>query len=230
MTAEYLSLLLADGRLPTGAHTQSAGAEPAFQHGLRLEQIPHYVAVRLRTLTEVEAAAAVVARSVWSESARPGYISARPGDQIVRDLAEVDAAWRARSLSDALREASDLLGRGYLRLASRLWDLSALAGRTWCRAVVVGAAAAEAGLDGDQTARLVAYEDVQTVIAAALKLRPFDPALGVSWAMAAGVPAEALVTRVGRLSSVDQIPAVSAPLIEQWAQLHARTERRLFRA
>jgi len=65
MTAAYLTMLLADGRLPTGAHTQSAGVEPALAHGMRLDQLPDYLRVRLRTVTEVEAAAAVVARQRW---------------------------------------------------------------------------------------------------------------------------------------------------------------------
>ncbi|MDN8837041.1 urease accessory UreF family protein, partial [Staphylococcus aureus] len=79
---------------------------------------------------------------------------------------------RVRTPANALRDASDLLARSYLRLASSVWDLGRLAGRRWCRAVVVGATAAQAGLDAEQTARLVGFEDVQTVIAAALKLRP----------------------------------------------------------
>ena len=103
----------------------------------------------------------------------------------VRTLVEIDRAWRARTASDALRDASDLLGRGYLRLGTRLWDLGALGGRTWCRPVVLGVMAGEAGLDSGQTARLVGFEDVQTAIAAALKLRPFDPAVGAAWSMAA---------------------------------------------
>ena len=61
-------MLLADGRLPTGAHTQSAGVEPALAHGMRLDQLPDYLWVRLRTVTEVEAAAAVVARHRWLAS------------------------------------------------------------------------------------------------------------------------------------------------------------------
>ena len=43
MSGAYLSLLLADGRLPTGAHTQSAGVEPAFAYGMRLDQVPDYL-------------------------------------------------------------------------------------------------------------------------------------------------------------------------------------------
>src|ERR671914_2080655 len=86
----YAVMLLADGRLPTGAHTQSAGVEPAFAHGMRLDQVPDYVGVRLLTVTEVEAAAAVVARHRW-RSELTDRISA---------MSEVDATWRVRTLSD----------------------------------------------------------------------------------------------------------------------------------
>ncbi len=107
MSAPYLTMLLADGRLPTGAHTQSAGVEPAFAYGMRMDQVPDYLTVRLRTVTAVEAAAAAVARYRWrSES-----------DQRTAAMVEVDAAWRVRTLSDVLRKASDSLGRSYLRTA-----------------------------------------------------------------------------------------------------------------
>jgi urease accessory protein len=251
VTAEYLGMLLADGRLPVGAHTQSAGVEPAFQAGLPLDRLPGYIAVRLRTVTEVEAATAVVARRIWSGEAgrsSPRSVpnapirSARLDTALHADgraapyadgsgrLAEVDLAWRARTPSDALRDASDLLGRGYLRLGRQLWDLSTLDGRAWCRAVVLGVLAAEAGLGAEQTARLVGFEDVQSAIAAALKLRPFDPSLGVVWAVAAGDEVEAMVGRVSRAVDPGDIPGGTAPQIEQWAQLHKDSERRLFRA
>ena len=226
MTAEYLSLLLADGRLPTGAHTQSAGVEPALRHGMRVEEVPAYLRVRLATVTEVEAAAAVVAGRAWTGRAAANAQGA------LSTLRQVDRAWRVRTLSDALREASDLLGRSYLRTAAAVWDLRPLADAAgpWCRAVVLGVVAAEAGLDAEQTARLVAYEDVQTVVAAALKLEPFDPALGVRWAADAAVGVEALVARVTDARTPDDIPAHSAPLVEEWGQHHRTSERRLFRA
>jgi len=224
MTAEYLSLLLADGRLPTGAHTQSAGVEPALRHGMRVDEVPAYLRVRLATVTEVEAAAAVVAGRAWT--------GRTPAGAVVDALRAVDRAWRVRTLSDALREASDLLGRSYLRTAAAVWDLRLLADAPgpWCRAVVIGVVAAEAGLDAEQTARLVAYEDVQTVVAAALKLEPFDPALGVRWAADAAVGVEALVARVADVRTPGDIPAHSAPLVEEWGQHHRTSERRLFRA
>ena len=226
-SAPYLSLLLADGRLPTGAHTQSAGVEPALRHGMRVAEVPAYLRVRLATVTEVEAAAAVVAGRVWAaRTVRERSVG------VVAALGEVDRAWRVRTLSDALREASDLLGRSYLRTAAAVWDLTPFASAPgpWCRAVVLGVVAAEAGLDGEQIARLVAYEDVQTVVAAALKLEPFDPSIGVRWAADAAVAVEALVARVVDVRTTDDIPAHSAPLVEEWGQHHRTSERRLFRA
>ena len=129
-------------------------------------------------------------------------------------LAGLDAAWRVRTLSDALRQASDLLGRSYLRMAAAVWDLRARShpGGAWCRAVVVGVTAAVGRPLAAETARLVAFDDVQTVVAAALKLTPFDPSVGVPWAVAAAVEVERLVTRVADLDATGDIPAHSAPL------------------
>jgi len=217
----YLSLLLADGRLPTGAHTQSAGVEPALNHGVALADVPAYLRVRLTTVTEVEAATAAVARHHWSDT------------PTAEAMTRIDRAWRVRTASRALRDAADLLGRSYLRLAASAWPaLRVLTAHRipWCRAVAVGATAAEAGLDAEQTARLIGFEDVQTVIAATLKLRPFDPAEAVAWSIATAPEVEALVDRVVDCRDLDDIPAYAAPQIEQWAELHTRTERRLFRA
>jgi len=171
--------------------------------------------------TEVEAAVSVVARHQWLTT---------EGARRVASLREVDAAWRARTVSDALRAASDLLGRSYARLAGALWSLGLDEGSVSCRAVVVGATAAAAGLGAADTARLVGFDDVQTVVGAALKIRPFEPAVAVQWAAAAGTEVEQLVARVAGLRAVDELPAHSAPLIEAWGQAHSRTERRLYRA
>ena len=219
MSASYLALLLADGRLPTGAHTQSAGLEPALRHGMTLAEVPRYLAARLQTITEVEAAAAVLARHQW--------LTAR--DRTAA-LAEVDQAWRVRTLSDALRDSSDLLGRSYARLATALWPLGLDPSRTYCRAVVIGATAAAGGLDGPSVARLIGYDEVQTVVSAALKLSPFDPVEGVRWSLAAETQVAQLVARVGGLTRVADMPAYSAPQMEEWAQLHRTAERRLYRA
>ena len=113
-------------------------------------------------------------------------------------MREVDAAWRVRTLSDALREASDLLGRSYLRTAAAVWDLRPLlTGEVWCRAVVLGRDRGERRVCRRRSwPGWSAFEDVQTVIAAALKLEPFDPSQGVRWSVEAAGEVEQLVERV----------------------------------
>jgi urease accessory protein len=245
-------MLLADARLPTGAHTQSAGLEPALRAGLDPSDVPLYIKARLRTVTTVEAAAAVVARArTVAATARADQLDLNvTGGTRVNEfgravevdprglgggLREVDAAWRARTISPALRETSVLLGRGYARLVRRLWPdtagAAALAaiGRPG-RAVVLGVAAALAGLSAAQLVRLIGYDDAQTVAAATLKLEPLDPVVTIGWVMAAGPDIERMVGDLAQLTEIEQIPALGAPLIEQWAEIHSVTNQRLFRA
>jgi urease accessory protein len=223
-------MLLADARLPTGAHTQSAGLEPAIRAGLPAESIPAYIRARLRTVTTVEAGAAVVARSRTLTGT----------DDLAADLAEVDQEWRARTVSPAMRGTAALLGRGYARLLARMWPaaravaaLATLRGTNpggTSRAVVLGVAAALAGLSAAQLVRLIGYEEAQTVAAAALKLEPLDPMDATGWVIGAQPEIERMVDELSSITDVADIPAVGAPLIEQWAEIHATTTQRLFRA
>ncbi|ARU53622.1 hypothetical protein CBR64_03820 [Cellulosimicrobium cellulans] len=288
--------LLADARLPTGGHTQSAGLEPALRAGMTAARVPDYVRARLATVTRTEAATAVVARHV-ALAAGPvpdgagsppagGAPSAGVLDAVVLDggsspaaraLADTWHAWAARTPSPALRETSQRLGRGYLRLLRRLWAghpavvaldeaASVVAGERRAeqappdpgslatpgdrassgpgsaqggrarrapqppRPLVLGVTAACAGLSALQVARLVGYEDVQTVAAATLKLEPVDPVVATGWVVAAQPAIDALAHDVAHLTDPRAIPAHGAPLVEQWAEIHARTTERLFSA
>ena len=224
---DVMMMLLADARLPTGGHTQSAGLEPALRAGMPARDVPAYIAARLATAARVEAGTAVVAR----------HVALQHGD-----LAHVRAAWAARTPSRALRETSERLGRGYLRLVRRLWahdpalavldrDLPSRRGAVGVpRPVVLGVLAACSGLDAPRLARLVAYDDAQTVAAASLKLEPVDPADATAWVLAAGPDIDDLVREVETITHPDHIPAHGAPLMEQWAEHHARTTERLFSA
>ena len=215
---ETLALLLADARLPAAGHTQSGGLEPGLADGLAAADLPAYCRTRLGTVTRTEAATAVVAR----HHARADL-----------PLDAVEAAWAARTPSDAMRATSRTLGRGLLRLARRAWP-PAVAG--WAsdaqppRPLVLGAIAAETGLAAVSLARVVAYDDVQTVLAAALKLLPLDPADAAAWCVSLLPDVEVLAAGVAGLTRADEIPATGSPLIEGWAQAHARTTRRLFSA
>jgi urease accessory protein len=221
-------MLLGDARLPTGAHTQSAGAEPAMRAGgVTIGGLPSYIAARLDTVTAVEAGAAVVARHVLMHTSDQ--------DERFAALTAVDRAWRARTMSAAIRSASVLAARGYFRLLSRLWperpEVAAVRRlREPGRAVVLGAAAVLGGLSSAQLVRLVANDDVATIAAAALKIEPVDPVLTTGWIVGAHPQIEAMAAALAALTTPEDIPALSAPLIEEWAEVHAASTQRLFRA
>jgi urease accessory protein len=245
---EVVALMLADGRLPTGGHTQSAGLEPAVRAGLgadgkQLADVAAYARDRLRTVTRVEAATAVVARHVvvtstpslpssHAPSPSRGFVLERAGLE-VGGLSGVEGAWAARTPSQVLRGASRRQGRVYLRLAARVWPevLRYLpANGEIARPVVVGVIGAVNGLSAEQVARLIAYDDVQTVVAASLKLLPVDPADAACWLAGLHDDIERLVTDVEPLTEIEKIPANGAPLIDLFAQNHATERMRLFHA
>ena len=218
--AELFLMLLADARLPVAGHTQSAQLEPAVARGLAARDVPAYLRARLETVARVEAATAVVARHHLAHGL---------------GLSPVETAWAARTPSAAMRTTSRTQARTFLRLAHRLWPgdpaLVALAGIARpSRGAAVAAAGAAAGLPATSLARLVGYDDVQTVCAAALKLMPLDPYEVAGWAHAALPFVEELARTVAPLTTPGDIPAAGAPQIEAWAEDHAATTRRLFSA
>lgn len=215
---ELLLMLLADARLPTAGHTQSGGLEPAVAQGLRPVDVPDYIALRLRTVTRVEAATAVVAL----HHLRQGLA-----------MADVEVAWAARTPSAAMRVTSRSMGKALLRVVRRLWpdapSVRAIAPGA-SRAVTLAAVADACGLAPVALARLIGYDDVQTVASASLKLLPLDPA-EVSVGVLQALPlVERLATEVAPLTRPDEIPASGAPMIEAWAEAHAVSTRRLFSA
>lgn len=215
---DLLLMLLADARLPTAGHTQSAGLEPATVAGVPASEVPAYLRLRLATVARVEAASAVVAL----HHVRQGFA-----------LDEVEAAWAARTPSPAMRTASRAMGRALRRTATRLWpehsELAGLAPLT-PRAIVMAAVADACGLSPAALARLVGYDDVQTVAAAALKLLPLDPAEVSGWVLDALPLVDALAAEVAALTLPGAIPVSGAPQIEAWAEAHAVATRRLFSA
>ncbi|PVG84458.1 urease accessory protein UreF [Nocardioides gansuensis] len=207
-----VALLLSDARLPVAGHTQSGGLEPALAAGL--DDVPGYLALRLATVTRTEAATAVVTLA---------HLQRGEGIDAVYD------AWAARTPSAAMRETSRELGRALWRLASRLWPLPPLP--AWMpRPVVLGAVAVACDLPAEDLVRVIGYDDLQTVASAALKLRPLDPAVATGWVVAALPLLDQLASSVTGLARPEEIPATGAPWIEQLAETHAATSRRLFRA
>lgn len=218
LASDLVLMLLADARLPVAGHTQSAGLEPAVAAGLR--DVPGYLRTRLTTVTLVDAATSVVAL----HHLRQGM-----------PLAPVEEAWAARTPSAAMRRTSRGQAKALLRLARRLWPDAApiatvVAIDEPSRPAVLAACAAVTGLPPCSLARLVGYDDVQTVGSAALKLLPLDPADVACWVHDALPAVEELAEGVAGLTLPADIPAAGAPQLEAWAEAHARTTRRLFSA
>jgi urease accessory protein len=207
-----LALLLADARLPVAGHTQSGSLEPALAAGP--VDVPAYMTLRLATVTRTEAATAVVTLA---------HLRRGEGLDAVHD------AWAARTASAAMRDTSRELGRGLLRLAGSLWDLPPLLSGL-PRPMVLAAIAHTAGLGATALAEVIGYDDLQTVASAALKLQPLDPAVATGWVVGALPQLAAMVEQVAHLDSPTDIPATASPWIEQLAEDHAVTTRRLFRA
>lgn len=219
-SAGLVAHLLADARLPVAGHTQSASLEPALVAGLPADRVPDYVRLRLQTVTRVEAATAVVA---LAHQRNGGSLEA------------VVEAWQARTPSPAMRATARTQGKALLRLVTRLWpDSPAVHAVTALpsppRAIVLAAAADAGGLSPIALAGLVGYDDVQTVVAAALKLTPMDPVVAALWVHRSLPEVDALAAEVAVLTAPGRIPAAGAPQIEAWAEAHATTPRRLFSA
>jgi urease accessory protein len=221
LSSTSAAMLLADARLPSGAHAHSAGVEPALMSGMEAAELPALLRGRAATVTLVEAGTAVAARHVRL---------------VDGDLGAVEMAWAARTPSAALRDAARHLARGYLRVGTELLpgDAAVHAWRARAtpppRACVLGVIAAGLEMPALDLARLVVYEDIQAAAAAVLKLEPRDPLDLVSLVVEVCSEIEDVLPLIAQITDPTDIPALSAPQSEQWAQAHAQSTRRLFRA
>ena len=142
------------------------------------------------------------------------------------------ALGRAHSESRAAGGLASL-GRGYLRLAARVWPAVGAhlpPDAEIARPVVLGVLAAVSGLSAEQTARLTGYDDVQTIAAAALKLLPVDPREATGWVTSLYPDIQQLAADLADLTDPALIPGPGAPLIDALAELHATRGIRLFHA
>lgn len=223
-----LAMLLADSRLPSGAHVSSNGLEAGLRHGLAASEVAAYMRARMTTVVRVEAGTAVIARHL----AATGPMSGSAPDSAADRLDVLEAEWAARTPSPALREIAVALGAGLARIGQAIWPQSAevVRSRPLPRPIVLGIIAACAGIGPDDLVRLVAYDDAQTVAAAVLKLEPTDPIRVTGWVLDACATLEDSVSELSKLTSPEALSASGAPLIEDWAEVQSVLPRRLFRA
>ncbi len=223
-----LMMLLADARLPAGAHVSSNSVEAGLRQDLTPAEVPAYMRARMRTVVRVEAGAAVVTH----HAVRSAGAGTDEHPDLAQALESITEEWAARTPSPALREIAEVLGAWLRRVAVVLWpQLAGVLPRRGCpRPLVLGAIAAVAEVSAADLVRIVAYDDAQTVAAATLKLEPMDPIRATGWVLGACTAIECFVADLATLTVPAAIPAAGAPLIEDWAEVQSALPRRLFRA
>jgi urease accessory protein len=96
--------------------------------------------------------------------------------------------------------------------------------------VVLGAAAAAAGCDPAEAARIAAYQAVAGPVSAAVRLLALDPmrATGVLAGLADDIDRVAVDGAARACGPQEDLPCPSAPALDLLAQTHIRAEVRLF--
>jgi urease accessory protein len=247
-------LLLGDSRFPAGGHAHSGGVEPAVTAGTvtGLDSLELFLHGRLRTSGLVAAAVAAAACAHVAACAHAAVREPRAGEESAAPVtdhfwSQLDAETDARTPSPAQREASRRQGRALLRAARTAWPeagwLAELAAGSRNRepgkreyrggahhAVVLGAAAAAAGCDPGEAARIAAYQAVAGPVSAAVRLLALDPmrATGVLAGLTADIGQVAEQAAAYASGPPCDLPCPSAPALDLLAEAHIRAEVRLF--
>ncbi|WP_354698912.1 Urease accessory protein UreF [Paraconexibacter sp. AEG42_29] len=214
-----IMLLLSDARTPTGSYAHSAGLEAAVQSGLRPDEVPAFMRGRLRTVAVTEAAlsAAAVLAS---------------GDLDL--LLALDDEAVARCPSPALRTAATTLGRGLLRTGAQLFPDAGIvpayraASSHTPRCVALGVVAGAGGLTSEQAALIALHDDAATVAAAAVKLLPVDAGDAAGWIARLAPQLQEAAALAVAAALRDDLPSLSAPLVERRSLRHTTDRGRLF--
>ncbi|MGF1647033.1 MAG: urease accessory protein UreF [Kineosporiaceae bacterium] len=224
--ASSVLLLLADQRLPSGAHGHSGGIEQAVAEGLVRDapSLEWFLAHRVRTAGLVAAGLAAAATTATAAS-----------------IARLDAEADARTASPAVRGASRAQGRGLLRTARALWAApspslawSDLGARPH-HAVVVGCAAGAAGLGAAGAALLAAHLAVSEPATAAQRLLALDPLAVAAVTATLAAVVDAVAADAAATGPPDSgadpwaaLPDATDPRLDALAELHAARSDRLF--
>jgi len=237
-------LLLADSRLPAGGHAHSGGLEPAASAGVveNLADLADFLSGRLATsgLVAAALAAAACALALDGVTACPPVVGGGtdrapvPGNGT--DWVRLDGEADARTPSPAQRSASRAQGRSMLRAVRTAWPSPVLdVLRTAVpggphQPLVVGAATAVMHGSPGEAAAITAYAAVTGPASAAVRLLGLDP-LAVHRTLAELAPqVDAVAAEAATYASADHadLPALSAPVLDLFAELHLRSDLRLF--
>jgi urease accessory protein len=226
MTGSALLLLLLDSRAPAGAHGHSGGMEAAVTAGFvtGLDDAERLCRLRLATAGTTAAGFAASACRLWQAGAGPAA------------WAGLDAEMSARLPAEAARTASRQLGSGLRRLVAALVPAADLAG-PWAglprpaphHPLVLGAAVALAGGDPRLAALAAALGTAATPASAAVRLLGLDPYAVQAMLARLAPEIDAVAARAAAAPlAAAGLPAASAPALDLLADVHARSEVRLF--
>jgi urease accessory protein len=213
-------LLLADSRLPAGAHAHSGQLEAAVAAGLvsGMVDLVEFVHGRLTTQGSLSAG---IASAAWR------LADADAG----RDQWEqLDAACDARTPSPAQRSASRAQGRALLRVGGRAWPAAPLDRLPAAphHAAALGALAWAAGGSSRDAATVAALGTMTAPASAAVRLLSLDP-LEVQAALAtlAGVVDE-VADRADTAAAEGRLLCPGSPVLDLLAESHVTAEVRFF--
>jgi urease accessory protein len=208
MTAALLAL--ADSRLPAGGHAHSGGVEQAIAAGVVTDPASLSTFLRRRLATAGAVAAGLAAAACGADAAV---------------LALLDAEADARTPSPALRAASRQQGRGLVRVGRRAWPSSAWDSLPALphHPIALGVAAAAGGLTARDAAQAAAYLSVSGAATAAQRLLAMDPLTVAAVTARLSPDIDAVAA-----SATGTLPAVTDPLLDLLAEVHAARKDRFF--
>jgi urease accessory protein len=216
MTAALLTL--ADSRLPAGGHAHSGGVEQAVAAGVVTDagSLATFLRRRLATAGAVAAGLAAAACAAAGDAGR---------------LSRLDGEADARTPSPTLRAASRQQGRGLARVGRRIWPSALWDGlpERPHHPIVLGVAAAAAGLFPSDAAAAAAYLSISGPATAAQRLLAMDPltVAAVTGRLSPDVDATAEAA-VAMPFPAHPLPAVTDPLLDLLAEVHAARKDRFF--
>jgi urease accessory protein len=226
-------LLLADSRLPAGAHAHSGGLEAAVAAG-RVRDAADLHSFLLGRLTTVGLTGAAFAAA--ATHAAHAEADNAESNELAGLFADLDAEYEARTPSPAQRRASRALGRLLIRAVRAGWPNPALDAAVAVhpdgphQPIALGAAGGATGLDPHAAAVAAALGSITGPASAATRLLGIDPH-AVTAVLAALEPLVGDVATAATKAAhgpAAELPSFSAPRLDISAEHHSTWEVRLF--
>ena len=215
-------LLFADGRLPVGAHANSAGVEWAarFDEFRNASVLERWVRGRLRSTGTVDAAFAVSTGTAITTA-------------VAGNLADIEHELAARMPGTRARFVSRQLGRQFARAAGRVWPHLSITSPHedgLYAPMALGAVAGGLNLEPVDIATVSLHHTVSAASTAAIRLLGLDP-LEIAAMQARLAPVIDDIAESAQhwcTCELANLPATTSPLADILAQDHGEWSQRLF--